>query len=119
MIYTQPLLRVRAQKGDLWLTLGSKHAPFGYVPAEVRGMPAIVFSGDGWENTRSPAAGTLDSAATEGKGRPPPVRPPASRSRRGPSPGWSGAGPSGRRTGGGAPPPGRLTGVGRVPAGEM
>ncbi|HTQ03963.1 MAG TPA: hypothetical protein VMI54_08900 [Polyangiaceae bacterium] len=66
MQYTQPLLRVRSEKGDLWLTLGSKHAPFGYVPAEVRGMPAVVFAGDTWETTRSPAAGTLDRASTEG-----------------------------------------------------
>jgi cellulose synthase operon protein C len=69
MQYTQPLLRVRGQKGDLWLTLGSKHAPFGYVPAEVRGMPAVVFVGDRWETTRSPTAGALDSAATDGKAK--------------------------------------------------
>jgi hypothetical protein len=69
MQYTQPLLRVRGQKGDLWLTLGSKHAPFGYVPAEVRGMPAIVFVGDRWETTRSPSAGAHDRAATEGKAK--------------------------------------------------
>jgi cellulose synthase operon protein C len=69
MQYTQPLLRVRGEKGDLWLTLGSKHAPFGYVPAEVRGMPAVVFLGDHWENTRSPTAGALDRAATEGKAK--------------------------------------------------
>jgi tetratricopeptide (TPR) repeat protein len=69
MQYTQPLLRVRGQKGDLWLTLGSKHAPFGYVPAEVRGMPAVIFLGDRWEMTRSPTAGALDSAATDGKAK--------------------------------------------------
>ncbi|HEV8549798.1 MAG TPA: hypothetical protein VGQ57_12235, partial [Polyangiaceae bacterium] len=68
MVYTQPLLRVKAQKGDLWLTLGSKHAPFGYVPAEVRGMPAVVFEGDHWEKTTTPAGGALDGAATDGKG---------------------------------------------------
>jgi tetratricopeptide (TPR) repeat protein len=66
MQYTQPLLRVRGQKGDLWLTLGSKHAPFGYVPAEVRGMPAVVFAGDTWEKTKTPVAGALDRASTEG-----------------------------------------------------
>ncbi len=66
MQYTQPLLRVRSEKGDLWLTLGSKHAPFGYVPAEVRGMPAVVFLGDHMEKTVSPAAGALDRASTEG-----------------------------------------------------
>jgi hypothetical protein len=66
MQYTQPLLRVRTEKGDLWLTLGSKHAPFGYVPAEVRGMPAVVFLGDHSEKTVSPVAGALDRASTEG-----------------------------------------------------
>jgi tetratricopeptide (TPR) repeat protein len=69
MQYTQPLLRVRAQKSDLWLTLGSKHAPFGYVPAEVRGMPAVVFVGETWEKTQSPAAGALDRASTDGKAK--------------------------------------------------
>lgn len=67
MQYTQPLLRVSTQKGDLWLTLGSKHAPFGYVPAEVRGMPAVVFLGDTWEETKTPTAGTLDRASTDGR----------------------------------------------------
>jgi cellulose synthase operon protein C len=66
MVYTQPLLKVRAEKGPVWLTLGSKHAPFGYVPSETRGMPAVVLFGDSWEKTRTPAAGALDDAATEG-----------------------------------------------------
>jgi tetratricopeptide (TPR) repeat protein len=65
-VYTQPLLRVRAEKGELWLTLGSKHAPFGYVPAEARGMPAVVFQGENWETTQTPAGGALDGASTEG-----------------------------------------------------
>jgi tetratricopeptide (TPR) repeat protein len=66
MLYTQPLLKVHAGKTPVWLTLGSKHAPFGYVPAETRGMPAVVFSGDGWEKTTTPSGGALDDAATEG-----------------------------------------------------
>jgi tetratricopeptide (TPR) repeat protein len=65
MIYTQPLLRVQGEKTPLWLTLG-KHAPFGYVPADARGMPAVVLYGDRWEKTTTPAGGTLDDAATEG-----------------------------------------------------
>ena len=69
MQYTQPLLRVRGEKGDLWLTLGSKHAPFGYVPGEVRGMPGVVFLGDRVEKMVTPSAGTLDSAATDGKAK--------------------------------------------------
>jgi hypothetical protein len=66
MVYTQPLLKVRAEKGPIWLTLGSKHAPFGYVPSDTRGMPAVVLFGDTWEKTTTPAAGALDDAATEG-----------------------------------------------------
>jgi len=66
MLYTQPLLRVRAGTAPVWLTLGSKHAPFGYVPSETRGMPAVVLFGEGWEKTATPTAGTLDDAATEG-----------------------------------------------------
>src|SRR5688572_29311739 len=66
MVYTQPLLRVRPTSTPIWLTLGSKHAPFGYVPAETRGMPAVVLFGDSWEKTTTPAGGTLDDAATEG-----------------------------------------------------
>jgi tetratricopeptide (TPR) repeat protein len=67
LVYTQPLLRVRGDKGEQWLTLGSKHAPFGYLPAEVRGMPAVVFSEKGPEKAQTPAGGTLDNAAVEGK----------------------------------------------------
>jgi cellulose synthase operon protein C len=66
MVYTLPLLRLRQEKADLWLTLGNKHAPFGYVPSEVRGMPAVVFGGDEPVHTRTPTAGALDHAATEG-----------------------------------------------------
>ncbi len=65
-VYTQPLLRVKTEKGDTWLTLGSKHAPFGYVPADARGMPAVVFSGGEVKKTTTPAAGALDHAATDG-----------------------------------------------------
>jgi len=66
VLYTQPLLRVRAEKGDIWLTLVSKHAPFGYVPAELRGMPAVVFGDWAMEKTKAPSLGTLDHASTEG-----------------------------------------------------
>jgi tetratricopeptide (TPR) repeat protein len=66
MVYTQPLLRLRPEKGELWLTLGSKHAPFGYVPSEARGMPAVVFGGDQPIKTRTPTGGALDHASTEG-----------------------------------------------------
>jgi hypothetical protein len=67
LVYTQPLLRVQGDKGEQWLTLGSKHAAFGYLPAEVRGMPAVVFAEKGPEKAQTPAGGALDNAAVEGK----------------------------------------------------
>jgi cellulose synthase operon protein C len=67
LVYTQPLLRVQGDKGEQWLTLGSKHAAFGYLPAELRGMPAIVFAENGAEKAQTPAGGALDNAAVEGK----------------------------------------------------
>jgi tetratricopeptide (TPR) repeat protein len=66
MRYTQALLRVRGQKSSVWLTLGNKHAPFGYVPAELRGMPAVVFTESGREEVKTPSLGTLDHASTDG-----------------------------------------------------
>lgn len=64
-LFTQPLLRVGGS-GGTWLTLGSKYAPFGYVPADARGMPAYVLSSSAPELTRTPAEGTLDDMAYEG-----------------------------------------------------
>ncbi|HEY6081087.1 MAG TPA: DUF3857 domain-containing protein [Polyangiaceae bacterium] len=64
-LFTQPLIRVGGPKGT-WLTLGSKYAPFGYVPAEARGMPAYLLSSGSPELTRTPSEGTLDDMAYEG-----------------------------------------------------
>ncbi len=64
-LFTQPLIRVGGDKGT-WLTLGSKYAPFGYVPAEARGMPAYLLSSGSPELTRTPSEGTLDDMAYEG-----------------------------------------------------
>ncbi len=64
-LFTQPLLRVGGKSGT-WLTLGSKYAPFGYVPAEARGMPAYLLSGGSPELTRTPKEGTIDDMAYEG-----------------------------------------------------
>jgi hypothetical protein len=64
-LFTQPLIRVGGGAGT-WLTLGSKYAPFGYVPAEARGMPAYLLSSGSPELTRTPTEGTLDDMAYEG-----------------------------------------------------
>jgi hypothetical protein len=64
-LFTQPLIRVGGEHGT-WLTLGSKYAPFGYVPAEARGMPAYLLSSGTPQLTRSPKEGMLDDMAYEG-----------------------------------------------------
>jgi tetratricopeptide (TPR) repeat protein len=64
-LFTQPLLRVGGKAGT-WLTLGSKYAPFGYVPAEARGMPAYLLSSGTPELTKTPSEGTNDDMAYEG-----------------------------------------------------
>lgn len=59
-LYTMPLLRVTTEKGDVWLTLGSKYAPFGSVPADVRGMPAYALTESGPRALRVPKEGLED-----------------------------------------------------------
>ncbi len=59
-LYSMPLLRVGTEKGPVWLTLGGKHLPFGYVPAEARGMPGRAFVGDTVERVVIPADGAVD-----------------------------------------------------------
>ncbi len=64
-LFTQPLIRVGGDAGT-WLTLGSKYAPFGYVPAEARGMPAYLLSTDTPELTQTPKEGKSDDMTYEG-----------------------------------------------------
>jgi len=64
-LFTQPLIRVGGAQGT-WLTLGSKYAPFGYVPAEARGMPAYLLSRGAPLLTQTPKEGMLDDMAYEG-----------------------------------------------------
>jgi tetratricopeptide (TPR) repeat protein len=65
-LYSQPLLRVGGEDG-VWLTLGSKYAPFGYIPAEARGMPAYVLTGAAPRLTQSSSSGGDDALTYEGK----------------------------------------------------
>lgn len=64
--FTVPLFRLKTEQGDIWLTLGSKYAPFGYVPAEVRGMPAYALTEQGAVALRVPEAGVPDRIVYEG-----------------------------------------------------
>src|SRR5262249_53538672 len=61
-----PLFRVSTENGSVWLTLGSKYAPFGYVPAEARGMPAYALSEKGPVPLKVPEQGVPDRVAYEG-----------------------------------------------------
>ncbi len=45
MLFNEMLLRVGKDPDAAWLAVGNKFAPFGYVPAEVRGMPAYILTG--------------------------------------------------------------------------
>ncbi|HWA78433.1 MAG TPA: hypothetical protein VG937_39125 [Polyangiaceae bacterium] len=65
-ILSLPLLRVTTEKGNTWLSLGSKYAPFGYVPAEARGMRAFALTDAGPQKTQVPAEGLVDSIAYTG-----------------------------------------------------
>lgn len=61
------LLRVDTGRPDaLWLTVRDKFAPFGYVPAEMRGQPAYRLVG-GTPKAVVPLAGESDGVAFEGR----------------------------------------------------
>ena len=64
--FTDPVLRVGGAKNAVWLTVSSKFAPFGYVPAEIRGVDAYLLAGDAPKLIKTPAQGALDSVEYEG-----------------------------------------------------
>jgi tetratricopeptide (TPR) repeat protein len=68
LLFDEPLLRVGGERESIWLTLASKYAPFGYVPAEVRGAPAYVLDGDKPKRVQTPADGSDDSLVYEAGG---------------------------------------------------
>ncbi|HEY2409795.1 MAG TPA: hypothetical protein VGI10_27505, partial [Polyangiaceae bacterium] len=65
-LFTLPLLRTGRGPNATWLSMGGKYTPFAYVPAEARGMPAYVLSGERPEATLVPSAGALDNIRYEG-----------------------------------------------------
>ncbi|HOU90696.1 MAG TPA: hypothetical protein PLU22_06595, partial [Polyangiaceae bacterium] len=67
MLFSQLLMQVEAETGPIWLTVGNKYAPFGYLPAEVRGMPAYLLAGSGPRLTETPADGSRDGLEYEGE----------------------------------------------------
>ncbi|HEV8245259.1 MAG TPA: hypothetical protein VGP93_05805, partial [Polyangiaceae bacterium] len=65
-LYTQPLMRVKGEKGPIWLAMAGKYAPFSYVPAETRGMPAQLLLEGRWQAIRVPEGGTPDEVSVDG-----------------------------------------------------
>jgi hypothetical protein len=64
-MFDEPLLRIRGERGPLWLTLASKYAPFGFVPAEVRGVPAYLLGGSEPKRVQTPTEGADDALVYE------------------------------------------------------
>jgi hypothetical protein len=67
-LFSQPVAVIEAQNEKAWLTLGNKYAPFGYVSADVRGMPAYFLEG-ARELTKVPDKGSEDEIAFSGNGK--------------------------------------------------
>ncbi len=65
--YDSLVLRLDLGKqGTRWLTVSDKFAPFGYLPADVRGQPAIRLI-KGTPRDTTPAAGIQDGVAFSGR----------------------------------------------------
>ncbi len=64
--FSEPLLRLKTESGERWLTLVSKFAPFGYVPAELRGVTAYLLTDRTPKKLTTPTTGTEDSVVYEG-----------------------------------------------------
>jgi cellulose synthase operon protein C len=64
--FTEPALRLMTERGPVWLTVSNKFAPFGYLPAEIRGVPAYVLEAKGPRKVTTPAGGSSDGVRYEG-----------------------------------------------------
>ena len=60
------LLRVGSEQ-PIWMTIGDKFAPFGYLPAELRGMPVIRLV-EGLPRETMPKGGSVDGVVYEAAG---------------------------------------------------
>jgi hypothetical protein len=64
--FSSIVLRVGSSKAPIWLTMDDKYAPFAYLPAEVRGMPAHELGLNGTTAVTLPSDGAQDSIHYEG-----------------------------------------------------
>lgn len=63
-----PVLRLATGGDPVWLTVGDRYAPFGYVPSHVRGQKAYLMVGDTPEVAKVPAGGAEDAIRYVGTG---------------------------------------------------
>jgi tetratricopeptide (TPR) repeat protein len=59
-------LRVTSEKGPLWLHAGARHAPFGFLPPQLRDEEALLLNASA-EKTRTPDTSALDSREIDAK----------------------------------------------------
>ncbi|MDB4936015.1 MAG: Cell division protein FtsK [Labilithrix sp.] len=64
--YDNVVARLDTDAGPRWMVIRDKFAPFGYVPAELRGQPAIRLI-PGTPRDTTPALGAADGVMLEGK----------------------------------------------------
>lgn len=65
-VYDNVTLRLATEAGPRWLTVRDKFAPYGYVPAELRGQPAFRLV-EGTPRDTTPALGAADGVRIKGK----------------------------------------------------
>lgn len=65
-IYDNVVARLGTEKGPRWLTVRDKFAPFGYVPPDLRGQPAIRLV-PGTPTDTTPTLGAADGVLIEGR----------------------------------------------------
>jgi hypothetical protein len=65
-VYDNLVLRIETDKGTRWLTTRDKFAPFGYVPADLRGQPALRLV-TGTPRDTTPTLGGADGVVIAGR----------------------------------------------------
>lgn len=65
-VFDNVALRIDTEKGPQWMTVRDKFAPYGYLPAELRGQPAIRLV-PGTPRDTTPTQGAADGVIIEGR----------------------------------------------------
>ncbi len=64
-VYDHLAVRIHTERGPRWLTVQDKFAPYGYMPAELRGQPSILLTA-GAPREVTPSLGSADGVRIEG-----------------------------------------------------